>query len=174
MVSNKFGDLGLLVKIGARGVISEPPASGKDIIPLHIRSAESASSTNVQTSPSATLRRRRLPQMALVDNEHRIQGYVGCRHLFCLYLATLTIQDPLIVPSLLNHELPLVHLDSDNIVTSIRSSVSKIIAGHDERVLVVVGPCSIHSPDKALEYARALKSNISSWDNLLVIMRVCL
>ena len=74
----------------------------------------------------------------------------------------------------MNDELPPSNLDSDNIVTSTRSSVSKVIAGHDDRVLVIVGPCSIHSPDEALEYARTLKSNIASWDNLLVIMRVCL
>jgi hypothetical protein len=117
MVSNKFGDL-VLIKIGTRGIISEPPE--KNSIPLHIRSSDSrglssgvhdpingttstilprgldegtysnGSSTVVQTSPSATLRRRRPPQIAPVNNEDRIQGYVCC-HLFCLYLANLSI-----------------------------------------------------------------------------------
>jgi len=41
-------------------------------------------------------------------------------------------------------------------------------------VLVIVGPCSIHSPEQALDYAKLLKEKIPSWPNLLVIMRAYL
>jgi 3-deoxy-7-phosphoheptulonate synthase len=38
-------------------------------------------------------------------------------------------------------------------------------------VIVVVGPCSIHSPEQAVAYARLLKAKMSNWANLLIIMR---
>jgi 3-deoxy-7-phosphoheptulonate synthase len=39
-----------------------------------------------------------------------------------------------------------------------RSNVRRIMAGDDDRLLVVIGPCSIHDPAAALEYARKLKA----------------
>lgn len=39
-----------------------------------------------------------------------------------------------------------------------RDEVSRIVQGQDDRLLVVVGPCSIHDPDAALEYASKLHS----------------
>jgi 3-deoxy-7-phosphoheptulonate synthase len=43
------------------------------------------------------------------------------------------------------------------LITHTRRAIRDIVAGHDERLLVVVGPCSIHDPEAALDYARRLK-----------------
>ncbi|XNM59660.1 hypothetical protein ACLK1S_16130 [Escherichia coli] len=54
-----------------------------------------------------------------------------------------------------------------------RKTISDIIAGRDPRLLVVCGPCSIHDPETALEYARrfkALAAEVS--DSLYLVMRV--
>jgi 3-deoxy-7-phosphoheptulonate synthase len=48
------------------------------------------------------------------------------------------------------------------------------LAGNDDRVLVIVGPCSIHSPEQAIDYAKLLKSKIPEWSNLLIVMRAYL
>src|SRR5690554_2731071 len=54
-----------------------------------------------------------------------------------------------------------------------RQGIHRIIHGADDRLLVVVGPCSIHDPDAALEYARRLKAEADRLsDDLLVVMRV--
>jgi len=78
--------------------------------------------------------------------------------------------DPLIQPALLKHEID-TSPTSRRTVASARYNAARIVAGHDDRVLVVVGPCSIHSSEQALEYARMLKAKIESWPNLLIIMR---
>lgn len=41
-------------------------------------------------------------------------------------------------------------------------------------MLVIVGPCSIHSPEQAIEYAKLLKSQIHKWDDLQIVMRTYL
>ncbi len=54
-----------------------------------------------------------------------------------------------------------------------RQTISDIIAGRDPRLLVVCGPCSIHDPEAAIEYARrfkALAAEVS--DSLYLVMRV--
>jgi len=58
-------------------------------------------------------------------------------------------------------------------VTSARREVSAMLAGEDDRIAVVVGPCSIHDPEAALEYAQklvAVKERLK--DDLCIIMRV--
>ncbi|PFH49997.1 hypothetical protein AMATHDRAFT_62014 [Amanita thiersii Skay4041] len=78
--------------------------------------------------------------------------------------------DPLLQPALLRHEIKSTP-NSQKTIASARYNASKILAGKDDRVLVVVGPCSIHSPEQALEYAKLLKSKITDWPNLLIVMR---
>ena len=54
-----------------------------------------------------------------------------------------------------------------------RQSIHRLLHGEDDRMLVIVGPCSIHDPDAALEYAARLKKvrqRLS--DDLLIVMRV--
>ena len=54
-----------------------------------------------------------------------------------------------------------------------RNEVSQILHGKDDRLIVVCGPCSIHDPKSAMEYANLLKEARDSLDsNLLIIMRV--
>jgi len=63
--------------------------------------------------------------------------------------------------------------DVGDVVISARKAVSAMIKGEDDRIAVVVGPCSIHDPDAAREYAQnlsALKKQFSS--ELCIIMRV--
>ena len=58
-------------------------------------------------------------------------------------------------------------------VTRCRNDVREILQGSDDRMVVVVGPCSIHDPDAALEYAEklaVLKQSLS--DDLSIVMRV--
>ncbi|MCK0506960.1 3-deoxy-7-phosphoheptulonate synthase AroG [Aromatoleum anaerobium] len=54
-----------------------------------------------------------------------------------------------------------------------RQGIHRILFGADDRLLVVIGPCSIHDLDAALEYARKLKVEAARHkDDLLVVMRV--
>ncbi|KAF7795142.1 hypothetical protein EIP86_006290 [Pleurotus ostreatoroseus] len=78
--------------------------------------------------------------------------------------------DPLVQPALLRDEIRATP-QSQATVAAARFSAARIIAGQDDRVLVIVGPCSIHSPQQALDYARLLKEKLSSWPNLHIIMR---
>ena len=85
-----------------------------------------------------------------------------------------TVQyDPLIQPALIRHEIK-TSQNAQATITRARWDASRIIAGEDDRIIVVVGPCSIHSPEQALEYAKMLKEDIPKWDGLLIIMRAYL
>ena len=59
------------------------------------------------------------------------------------------------------------------LVYGTRNEISQILHEKDDRLLVIVGPCSIHDPKSAIEYAeRLIKENIKFKENLLLIMRV--
>jgi 3-deoxy-7-phosphoheptulonate synthase len=62
---------------------------------------------------------------------------------------------PLISPAVLEEELPLTEAAGD-LVTRSRETVRRTLSGEDPRLLVVVGPCSIHDPAAAEEYAGRL------------------
>jgi 3-deoxy-7-phosphoheptulonate synthase len=62
---------------------------------------------------------------------------------------------PLISPAILMEELPCSE-DLSATVANAREAATAIMQGRDNRLLVVVGPCSIHDPKAALEYARRL------------------
>jgi 3-deoxy-7-phosphoheptulonate synthase len=54
-----------------------------------------------------------------------------------------------------------------------RQAIHRILHGADQRLLVVIGPCSIHDHDAALEYARKLHAVLPGYsDDLLILMRV--
>ena len=54
-----------------------------------------------------------------------------------------------------------------------RQAIHRILYGADDRLLVVIGPCSIHDPKAALEYAHKLKAEAGRLkDDLLIVMRV--
>ena len=69
-------------------------------------------------------------------------------------------------------QLPIPAAIADAVCTT-RSSISRILTGEDPRLLVVVGPCSIHDADAALEYARRLQVFRRELDEqLVIVMRV--
>ncbi|MBV8122897.1 MAG: 3-deoxy-7-phosphoheptulonate synthase [Burkholderiaceae bacterium] len=79
---------------------------------------------------------------------------------------------PLISPALLLDELP-VSEEALTLVQQARREIGNVLHGRDDRLLVVVGPCSIHDHDQAMDYARLLKVLRDELrDDLLIVMRV--
>jgi len=59
------------------------------------------------------------------------------------------------------------------LVYGTRNEISQILHNKDDRIFVVVGPCSIHDPISAIEYAKKLSDETKNFsENLLIIMRV--
>jgi 3-deoxy-7-phosphoheptulonate synthase len=78
----------------------------------------------------------------------------------------------LVAPALVLQEQPLTEALEEIVVRS-RSAVAEILDGADDRLLVVVGPCSVHDSDAALDYARRLAAKAAELhDDLQVVMRV--
>jgi 3-deoxy-7-phosphoheptulonate synthase len=68
---------------------------------------------------------------------------------------------------------PIAGTPVESLITGTRHAIHNIIAGKDDRLLVVIGPCSIHDPAAALDYARRLKPLRDKYqDTLEVVMRV--
>ncbi|GAB3046432.1 3-deoxy-7-phosphoheptulonate synthase [Acinetobacter apis] len=79
---------------------------------------------------------------------------------------------PLITPAQLKAELPLSAQAYQTVLKG-RESVRKILDGEDKRLFVVIGPCSIHDPKAAHEYADRLKAlSEKVQDTLYIVMRV--
>ena len=79
---------------------------------------------------------------------------------------------PLVTPAQLLAEQPLGEQREATVVGG-REQVSAVLDGADDRLLVVVGPCSVHDVDAALEYARRLAETAERLgDDLLIAMRV--
>ena len=79
---------------------------------------------------------------------------------------------PLIAPRLLREETQ-VSLSANRTVYESRETIKKILSGEDPRMFVVVGPCSIHDPKGALEYAQKLRNLADRvQDRLFLVMRV--
>ena len=79
---------------------------------------------------------------------------------------------PLIPPAILMEELPLTEQTS-NTVANARKACEAIVKGDDDRLLVVSGPCSIHDPKAAMEYADRLHGAAGALvDDIFVVMRV--
>jgi len=79
---------------------------------------------------------------------------------------------PIIAPSDLKQVFPLP-LSGANFVNASRNTIKSILNGEDNRLLVVVGPCSIHDPLAAIEYAKRLTDLVVELqDQLFIIMRV--
>lgn len=61
----------------------------------------------------------------------------------------------------------------ESLITDTRGAIQNIMAGKDDRLLVIIGPCSIHDPAAALDYARRLKAVREQYkDTLEIVMRV--
>ncbi len=79
---------------------------------------------------------------------------------------------PLLSPAILAEEVPLTDSTSAKVCEA-RRAIEAILDGKDARLLVVVGPCSIHDTRAALEYAAKLKPIADSLaEALLIVMRV--
>src|SRR5881392_1195952 len=79
---------------------------------------------------------------------------------------------PLISAALLQYELP-ADARIQAFVEEMRREVAAVVHGTDPRLLAIVGPCSIHDRDQALDYARRLRALASELEqDLLVVMRV--
>ncbi|HVE67468.1 MAG TPA: 3-deoxy-7-phosphoheptulonate synthase [Solirubrobacteraceae bacterium] len=79
---------------------------------------------------------------------------------------------PLLTPALMLHQQPLSPAQADTVLRG-RADVSAILDRTDDRLLVVVGPCSVHDLDAAREYASLLSAKAAELgDDLCVAMRV--
>jgi 3-deoxy-7-phosphoheptulonate synthase len=80
--------------------------------------------------------------------------------------------EPLLSPAALLHELPLGEAQQEAVERA-RTEVRAVLDGTDDRLLVVTGPCSVHDPKAALDYAARLadlRERLA--DDLLIVMRV--
>ncbi len=79
---------------------------------------------------------------------------------------------PLATPRQLKQELPMTDAAAETVIVG-RREIRGILDGSDPRLAVIVGPCSIHDPDAALEYARRLVAMREKYaETLAIIMRV--
>lgn len=79
---------------------------------------------------------------------------------------------PLITPGVLEDELPLNAKAAETVSRS-RRAVADVLAGRDDRLLVIVGPCSVHDPAALLEFARRFKTHCQDLeDAVFPVLRV--
>ncbi len=79
---------------------------------------------------------------------------------------------PLLAPAILAEEIPLTSRAGD-CVADARRTIEAILDGRDQRLLVVVGPCSIHDPKAAIDYATRLHDLATSVrERIFIVMRV--
>ncbi len=79
---------------------------------------------------------------------------------------------PLVPPAVLRQDLPMTEAANRTVVTT-RRDIQRILRQEDPRLLVIVGPCSIHDIDAAMDYAQrlnALRQELQ--DRLCLVMRV--
>ncbi|MDH5407126.1 MAG: 3-deoxy-7-phosphoheptulonate synthase AroG [Gammaproteobacteria bacterium] len=75
-------------------------------------------------------------------------------------------------PELIHDELPISDQATETVCEA-RNAIHRILHNQDDRMLLIIGPCSIHDPDAALEYAQQLKQAREKFsEDLLIVMRV--
>jgi 3-deoxy-7-phosphoheptulonate synthase len=80
--------------------------------------------------------------------------------------------NPLLPPSILLEEQPADEAVA-NTVSAGRQAVIDVLEGNSDKFVVIVGPCSIHDPEAAIEYAAKLRASAERFaDELVVVMRV--
>jgi len=78
----------------------------------------------------------------------------------------------LLPPRALKDEFPMSERANQTVVEG-RETIKRILRQDDPRLLIIVGPCSIHDPDGAMEYAEKLnRLREGLADQLCVVMRV--
>jgi len=79
---------------------------------------------------------------------------------------------PLTSPKKLKELIPVSKTAAETVIQA-RNSIKSILTGEDQRLLVIVGPCSIHDPEAAHDYALRLKKLAAEVsDTILIVMRV--
>lgn len=78
----------------------------------------------------------------------------------------------LVSPHLLTDEIPITP-EAKRTVERARLEIAEILTGSDDRIVVIVGPCSIHDPKAAIDYANKINALSNKFNNQLkIIMRV--
>lgn len=78
---------------------------------------------------------------------------------------------PLIAPAILAEDIP-ASSRATTLVSATRDAIAEVLDGRDSRLVVIVGPCSVHDPAATLEYATRLKPLADRYaDSLLVVVR---
>jgi len=84
----------------------------------------------------------------------------------------ITAVKELISPVQLHKDVPITD-NASRVIFETRTAIHDILRGKDDRLLVIIGPCSVHDPKAAIEYATALKKLRDELDkDLLIVMRV--
>ncbi|MDH5571521.1 MAG: 3-deoxy-7-phosphoheptulonate synthase AroG [Gammaproteobacteria bacterium] len=84
----------------------------------------------------------------------------------------ITAMKEVIPPMQLHHDSPMSDVAS-KLIFETRTAIHNILQGKDDRLLVIIGPCSVHDPDAAREYAqRLVKMRKALGEDLLIVMRV--
>ncbi len=84
----------------------------------------------------------------------------------------ITGMQEVIAPEALMSTLPIT-AETSSLVFNTRAELARIVHKQDDRLLVIIGPCSIHDPAAALEYAERLRARAAQYKSeLLVVMRV--
>ncbi len=79
---------------------------------------------------------------------------------------------PLTSPKKLKEKLPVSENAADTVIQA-RNTIKRVLAGEERRLLMIVGPCSIHDPEAARDYALRLKKlAVEVSETILVVMRV--
>ncbi len=84
----------------------------------------------------------------------------------------ITAMSEVVPPVQLHQDLPITD-DVSRLIFDTRTAIHNILFGRDDRLLVVIGPCSVHDPEAATDYATrlaALREELA--EDLLVVMRV--
>ena len=102
------------------------------------------------------------------EDEHRLDEHAVFPETVDVNIRQL---DPIPAPRAFLRELPLTEEMSDLVLRS-RQEIRDVLHGRDDRLLVIVGPCSIHDPKAAREYAERLAAvNRELNDRLVIVMR---
>ena len=79
---------------------------------------------------------------------------------------------PLTSPKKLKEKLPVSENAADTVIQA-RNAIKRVLAGEERRLLMIVGPCSIHDPEAARDYALRLKKlAVEVSETILIVMRV--
>jgi 3-deoxy-7-phosphoheptulonate synthase len=159
-------------------VVMQPGSSGTEVDAVRRRAAEAGLETTVfDDSEAGTI-------LVTGDNAQeaaeRFAAMPGVARIVCSRSSERPVTSnlriagirPLVSPAILVEQLP---LPGDGAVTvhRTRQELSRILRGEDDRLIVVVGPCSIHDVDAALAYARRLRPLADDLaGELRIVMRV--